>query len=158
QLIFHGASGNQTYAISGFTHNTPLIWEIGDRLRPRVVPPANIQVSGSYAFTFNGTSAATTHIAAALPAVTEPPSISRYAAPSLDPSGGADWLAISYSAFAAPLEPLAEHRTGPAFGGLDTAIVSVEDVINQVGYGLPLPDAIRDYLEHALYNWQRKPQ
>jgi len=156
QLIFHGPSGNQTYAISGYTQNTPLIWEIGDRLRPRAVPSEDIQVSGSYAFTFDGAASASTYIAVASPAIKEP-AITRYDAPSLDPAGGADWLAISYPDFIAPLQPLAAHRADPRFGGLDTAIVSVEDVINQYGYGLPLPDAIRDYLAHALHNWQRKP-
>lgn len=160
QLIFHGASGNQTYEITGFTDDTPLIWEVGNRLQPRFVPGGEIQVSGGppFAYTFDGSTESTTYIAAALPAVREPASIGQYVAPSLDVTGGADWLAISYPAFAAPLQALAAHRSAPPFGGLRTAIVSIEDVVNQYGYGLPLPDAIRGYLAHALYNWSRPPQ
>jgi hypothetical protein len=159
-LIFQGEAGNHTYQVSEFTESTtPLVWEIGNRLQPRSVAQVTVtpQGGGSATYTFHSGTAGSAFVATNTQAVKAPASISSYVAPSLDPAGGADWLAIIDPDFAAPTNTLAVHRQDPLFGGLTTAAVSIADVINQYGHGLPLPDAIRNYLAHALYTWPVAP-
>ena len=87
-----------------------------------------------------------------------PVNITEYIPVSLEPSGsGADWIAISHADFIAQANRLADHRANASYGGLTTQVVDYEDVVNQYGYGLPLPAAIRDYLAYALGNWSPAP-
>jgi hypothetical protein len=161
QLIFDGdPAGPRRYTIANFSQGDPaLVWEIGNRLQPQAVPAVEvIGAGGAYDYSFSTDATGTRFIAASHAAVRTPASISRYDAPSLDPEGGAGWLAITDPDFAAPLQTLAAHRADTRFGGLQTAVVSVDDVVNQYGHGLPLPDAIRDYLTHALFTWPFAPQ
>ncbi|MDT8306688.1 MAG: C25 family cysteine peptidase, partial [Anaerolineae bacterium] len=165
----------------------PVVWEIGDRLQPRAITAVTVegdpgpvdpsyrlflpviragsgqltavpQATGDYGYSFSSDIAGTRFIATNHAAVKTPASIERYDAPSLDPPSGAEWLVITHPAFMSAAQSLAAHRAHPDFGGLGTAVVSIEDVINQYGHGLPLPDAIRDYLSHALYTWDPAPQ
>lgn len=158
-LIFQGEAGNHTYQVSGFSlSTTPLVWEISDRLQPRAVDQVTTaDDGGSATYTFHSGAAGSAFVATNTQAMKEPAAISRYVAPSLDPPGGADWLAIIDPDFGAPINTLAAHRQKPLFGGLTTAVVSIDDVINQYGHGLPLPNAIRSYLSHALFTWSTAP-
>jgi hypothetical protein len=56
---------------------------------------------------------------------------------------GLDWLAIAHPSLVAGTQPLADLHAGE---GLRAAVVSVEDVYDEFGYGNPGPEAIRDYL------------
>lgn len=164
-----------------------LIWEIGNPREPRAVAASAIlvreqdthfqflplirggssstvpaplppPVTGAYSYSFSSDLTGTRFITTNGDAVKRPANVSRYDAPSLDPEGGAGWLAIADPAFSTPVQTLAAHRASSSFGGLQTAVVSVADVVNQYGHGLPLPDAVRDYLLHALYTWPVAPQ
>ena len=66
-------------------------------------------------------------------------------------SNGADYILISPSDFLPAAEQLANHR---AAQGLRTKVVDLEDVYDEFGYGLSVPEAISDFLKHAFENWQ----
>jgi hypothetical protein len=164
----------------------PIIWEIGDRRQPRAVLAVNVErlsendspyrlflplirtneqtireapaVDGIYRYSFSSDVVGGRFIATNTAGLKTPAAISKYTAPSLDPPGGAEWLAITHPNFMPAAQTLAAHRAQPDFGDLQTAVVSIEDVINQYGYGLPLPDAIRAYLAHALATWDLPPR
>jgi uncharacterized repeat protein (TIGR01451 family) len=66
-------------------------------------------------------------------------------------------VAISHEDFLGAANDLAAHRSQVRYGGLDTHVVDYADVINQYGYGFPVPAAIRDFLDHGLDDWSPAP-
>lgn len=160
QLIFGDEEGGQrSFQIEAFTTADPLyIWDISDPYLPEAIGNAAVSGSGPYSLAFGSQHDAGARFIAAAVAHT-PLSISRYDVPDIQPAGaGADWIAIAHSSLLAEAQQLANHRADPAFGGLAAHVVDIEDVVNQYGYGLPVPQAVRAYLAHGLANWQPAPQ
>lgn len=167
RLFFNDPTGGQReYKIAGFSVNDPaatLIYDITNPRLPVQIPVAagNV-VAENAAFTVyaGGNFAAGSKFLSAVTSVPgnvlSPKSIGKYVGTSPTPAtGGAKWLAISHASLLSPANALAAHRAG--FSGLSTHVVDVQDVINQYGYGLPLPKAINDYLAHALATWTPTP-
>ena len=166
RLLFGDETGgSRQFQVGGFSDGAAanaLVWNVTDPTQPVQVAmtAGHISGSGSYTYHIGSTHAAgatfmATTTANLLPAA----AISRYAPTGLEPpAGGADWVAISHANFIAQAETLAAHRAAAAFGDLATWVVDYEDVINQYGYGLPLPAAIRDYLAHAVGSWSPAPE
>jgi uncharacterized repeat protein (TIGR01451 family) len=163
QLIFRDEVGGQhAFNITGFEAGSPpqvLIWNISQPRLPVAVSGAAVSGTDTFTYTFGSNHpAGTTFIASHSDNVRAARQISRYVPPNLDPaSSQADWIAISHTDFITETQRLAGHRQQPEYGGLRTHIVNIDDVINQYGYGLPLPAAVRDFLAHSLANWQVAP-
>ncbi len=157
-------SGTKQFSVKGFNTgllSDILIWDISDKLSPRSILSDSISLSGSgpYTYTF-GTDhvLGTDFIATTLSNVQSPINIERVVLENLDAQPfGADWIAISHRDFITEVERLAEHRSTTSFGSMTTHVVPVDSVIDQFGYGLPLPSAIRDYLFQALMTWELPP-
>ncbi len=157
-LLTHELAGAYEFAISGYTHDAPLVWDVSNPYQPQQIL-ATIAGVSSYTITFASEHAAGASFVATTEAgVKTAAAITPYTPPNLDPANGAAWVVISYADFITAVQPLAAHRQQPAFGGFSTHLVNVADIINQYGYGLPLPEAIRAYLRHALTDWQTPPQ
>lgn len=63
----------------------------------------------------------------------------------------ADYLMIVHPSLRQTLEPLAElHRRR----GLAVEVVDVRDIYDEFAHGLRRPEAIRDFIAHAVKNWQ----
>ncbi len=162
QLIFSADNGGpKEFQVQNFLQNQPIIWDISQRTFPISITQSTIDVSGGgpYAFTFGSSQpAGSKFIAISEQNTLSPLTISKYIPADLNPtSGGADWVAISNPDFLSQVQVLADHRSSSIHGGLSTHVISVEDVINQYGYGLPIPAAIKDYLKYALENWNTPP-
>jgi len=157
-------SGTKQFSVRGFDTGSLsdiLIWDISDKLSPRSILSDSISLSGSgpYTYTF-GTDhlPGTDFIATTLSNVQSPINIERVVLENLDPQPfGADWIAISHRDFITEVARLADHRSTTSFGSMTTHVVPVDSVIDQYGYGLPLPSAIRDYLFQALMTWELPP-
>ncbi|MDZ7373700.1 MAG: C25 family cysteine peptidase [candidate division KSB1 bacterium] len=65
----------------------------------------------------------------------------------LDPPSGAECVIITPGAFRPAAERLRQRRPLP------TAIVDVQDIYDEFSYGLKSPQAIRDFLGYAFWNW-----
>lgn len=63
----------------------------------------------------------------------------------------ADYILITPKAFLTAVEPLAAHRQSQ---GLRVKVVALEDIYDEFGYGFPVPQAIKDFLNYAYQNWQ----
>ncbi|MCA9875340.1 MAG: DUF11 domain-containing protein [Anaerolineales bacterium] len=167
QLVFTDETGGSELRVSGFSEGNAanaLVWDISSPRLPKAISMAAGNVSGSagnYTYKFSdGQPANTQFIAASADAVLSGSGVitfSQYIPANLTPPGGADWVAISHGDFLTQAQQLAAHRSQASFGGLTTYVADVEDVINQYGFGLPLPAAIHDYLQEALYNWSTAP-
>lgn len=68
-----------------------------------------------------------------------------------DTANQADYLMIAHRRLLTAIEPLAElHRAR----GLTVAVIDVEDVFDEFGYGIQRPQALRAFLDHAYHHWQ----
>ena len=65
--------------------------------------------------------------------------------------GGADYIVITHHNFMDAATRLAQARA--TRGNLRTMVVDVQDIYDEFNYGFLSPDAIRDFLKQAYYNW-----
>ncbi|MCP4357240.1 MAG: hypothetical protein GY796_04385 [Chloroflexi bacterium] len=160
QLIMADEIGSGGLRVAGFNSNSALVWDITDPTQPSAVNMSSgISGSGPYTYTFGLNHAPHSRFIATTPAnIKSVQSITAYTPPNLNPPGSAaDWVAIAHNEFMTQTALLAAHRSQSTYGGLTTHIVDIEDIINQYGYGLAIPDAIRNYLTYALGNWTVAP-
>ncbi len=160
QLIFTNAiGGSREFRISGFANSNPaktLVWNTTILTTPVQIEMAAGHINGSGSYTYTVGSAGSNFIATTITNTLAAANISQYTPANLTPpGGGADWVAISHADFITAANRLAAHRAD--FSGLQTWVVDYEDVINQYGYGLALPSAIRDYLAYAQGSWSPAP-
>lgn len=164
QLIFSDeVGGSRKFNINGYSENNTgniIIWDITDPQQPQEVTGFSVTGAGpTYTYEF-GTDhpSDTTFIATTTANALTPAQVSRYDVADIEPTGGgADWVAIAYKDFITDTQALADHRENSLYGGFDTHIVDIEDVVNQYGYGLPIPAAVSDFMAHGLATWQLPP-
>lgn len=165
ELLFtHRPAGQYEYVIDGFTEPNAanvLVWDITNPQAPVRIPmsAADISVGAPYKYRIGSDHAANVgYIATTTANVDAPVAVSRYVTADLNPpTGEVDWLAISYADFIPQAERLAAFRQDPLHGGLRTFVVDVQKIINQYGYGLVMPEAIKVYLLDAMQNWVVPP-
>lgn len=68
---------------------------------------------------------------------------------------GANYVLITTAELKAAFEPLAQLRRSQ---GMTVALVDVEDIYDEFGFGKHSPEAIRSFLQRALKSWKRQPQ
>ena len=68
---------------------------------------------------------------------------------------GADFLVVSHKNFIPNLAPLLNQRQSQ---GMTAAVVDVEDVYDEFGYGAHGPQPIKDFLSYASTHWVTKPR
>jgi hypothetical protein len=162
ELLFSdGVGGAREFRVEEFSQGNPdeaLVWNVTYPHQPVEIGLAAANITGSNPYTVSFGSSHDAGARFVVSAAPRTPVVSRYVAPSLaPPTGEATWLAISHRDFLTETERLAQHRAQPQFGGHKVHVVDIEDVINQYGYGLPLPAAIRAFLTDALYDWPTAP-
>ncbi len=64
-----------------------------------------------------------------------------------------DFLIITSDEFRSAANRLKDFRAQPAYGGLRTFVVTVDQIYNEFSHGVPDVSAIRDFLRYAYYNW-----
>ncbi len=64
-----------------------------------------------------------------------------------------DFIIITSQEFASAANRLKAHRENPAYGGLTTIVVDVNQIYNEFNAGVPDVTAIRDFLKYAYENW-----
>jgi len=161
QLIFTG-SGRRVWQVTGFTETDAaafVVWDIGERKRPLSVPilPQHLSGASNSAVTFaTALDRAATFLVATHSAIQQPAVQKINPVPLDPPNRQAEWLAITHPDLLNAAHRLAGYRKNTS--GFSTHVVSINDVIDQYGYGLPLPDAVRHYLRHAYDEWQTPPR
>ena len=64
---------------------------------------------------------------------------------------GADHIIITHNNFIQDVQSLADFRSQQ---GLRTKVVDVQNIYDEFNHGIFHPDAIREFLKYAYYNWQ----
>jgi len=73
-----------------------------------------------------------------------------------DPSNAADYIIITYHDFREAAERLAgyrRHSSGRDRERFRVAVVDIEEVYDEFNFGMPDPEAIRAFFQHAYENW-----
>ncbi|HYA31675.1 MAG TPA: C25 family cysteine peptidase, partial [Thermodesulfovibrionales bacterium] len=157
--LFFAGDGNQTVTVGGFTTTTPdvLLFNISNPLTPKVNASAVIDgSSGNYEISFNPVSPDAQYLAVAKDAVTKVSNAQGVNSTGLQFKGNlADYLIIVPEALVSAVQPLAAYRKSQ---GLRTMVVKVDDIMNDFNFGISSPEAIRQFLSYAYYNWQRAPR
>ncbi len=161
RLTFSG-NGSSTWQVSGFTETDAaefVVWEIGDRKRPFSIPifPQHLSGTADIAVTFGIDADRDATILLTTRSNFRQPAIQKTNAIDLDPPGlQAEWVAVTTPNMLQAAHRLADYRENVS--GFTTHVVTIDDVIDQYSFGLPLPDAVRAYLIHAYDNWQTPPR
>ena len=155
-------TGGYRYLIDGFSSDDAELYDIGNAASVKRV--VNGTFSGSGPFTLevepSGASGSKTYFAAASAALRVPLALARGSASSLgSPENAADWILITHRSLGWEADgtskgwvrDLVSLREGQ---GLRTAVVDVADIFDEFGYGLPTPQAIKDFLTYAYESWQ----
>ncbi len=66
-------------------------------------------------------------------------------------ANGADYILLTHATFYSDVVPLADYR---ALQGLRVALIDVQDVYDEFGYGLTGARPIHDFLDYAADHWQ----
>ncbi|MCO5196896.1 MAG: C25 family cysteine peptidase [Anaerolineae bacterium] len=162
QLVFKDAVGGaRQFDISGYTVGDVaqvIAWDVTNLNQPERIDVLAGAISGSnpYIYQVGSTHTAESRFIIANESGVKQPQIESYFVKNIDPVGGADWLAIAHADFTAATQDLANYRESALGGNYDAFVADVADVINQYGYGLPVPKGIRDYVHHAL-SWPTAP-
>ena len=64
---------------------------------------------------------------------------------------GADYIIITHTDFIHDVQPLADFRNQQ---GLRAKVVNVQNIYDEFNHGILNPNAIREFLKYAYYNWQ----
>ncbi len=132
-----------------------LVLDIRDKHRPRRRATSVESVPGGYSAGFTGEAGAV--YLAAVPSGFVSPSFVRPDQPSSLKSrrNGADYLVLAPDSLADPAHRLADRRTA---AGLRSAVVDMEDVMDEFGFGEATPHAIRSFLEWTQRRWSPAPR
>jgi hypothetical protein len=71
------------------------------------------------------------------------------------PVSGADYLVIGTPELTSAMQPLIEHRESQ---GYQVAVIPVNAIYDQFGDGLPVPEAINNFINYAANSWQPAPR
>lgn len=155
-IAFSGTSAQRTYTvnITKPAGKSYLAYDISNPAQPQIL--TGIQVSGSQVKVADPSGSQTrdywvTSTGATLSPVSIRPLATLAGTPGFS---GADYVIISPAEFIPFLEPLvALHEPN----GLEVIVEDVQAIYDIFGGGRPLPEAIRDYLEMAYFDWDQPP-
>ena len=150
-------SAGQPQKLAGFSGQVH-VFDISDR--DKVARWPSVLSPGNEGMVFQGL-ADHRYLAVGSQGLNSPTAISRVASdPDLKAIGGsglsgADYIAIGPTDLLAPLKTLLDWRQKQ---GLKVLEVPLDAVYDQFNHGLPEPQAIRNFLDYALQNWQPAPR
>ena len=147
------ASQGHRIVVSGFDHPVIELWDVERGLRFEDVRVDTI--GGRFDLTFaDRAPEGGRYVAADSLAVKTPRGILDSPSDLRDPGRSAAYLVIAHRRLLAAAHRLAEHR---AAGGLETAVVDLEDIYDEFGAGLVGNQAIGDFIAYAYHNWRGRP-
>ena len=71
-----------------------------------------------------------------------------------DSSNGADYIVISHPRFMESAQDLGDWRQTSKGGSHRVAVVDITEIYDEFNYGMVSPQAIKDFLKYAYFNWQ----
>ncbi|MBI5303139.1 MAG: hypothetical protein HY868_13475 [Chloroflexi bacterium] len=147
-------NGTWQYAAGGFSNANIAVFDISDPANVARITGASISSVGApYTATFADSVTSPREYLALTNAQRQTPVWLTLDTPSnlRDPGNGADYIAITPSAFSANIQPLAAFRATQA---MRVRVVDVQDIYDEFSDGLLDAQAIYDFLAYTYANWQ----
>ena len=155
-------AGGYRYRIADFTTNDVELYDITDAAGVQRVLNGTYSGSGPYTLEVEpaGATGTKSYLAVASAALKSPVAIVKDRASSLAAgANAADWIMITHRSlgwdgsgaqqgWVSSLVSLRQSQ------GLRTAVVDIEDVFDEFGYGLVTPQAVKDFITYAYESWQ----
>ena len=145
--------GTAEFRVTGFAGSDLAGYDVAEPLSPRRIVNAQVLGGpGDYEYRFDAAASPDSRFAVLAGGAALSPLAMAMDVPSDLHGGGAgaDYLILTVPAFDAAALRLAALR---ASQGMRTAIVHTEDVYDEFNYGIPDPQAVRDFLAYAYANW-----
>jgi hypothetical protein len=158
--------GTQTRKVDGFSTASVRLIDYTDPLNVGISRPASEPSGAGFAITVPASDppqkAARLFYAIARGQFDQPASLALNKPSTLNQGSlsqtiahGADFLVVSHKNFIPNLTPLLSQRQNQ---GMTAAVVDVEDVYDEFGYGAHGPQPIKDFLSYASTHWVTKPR
>ncbi len=144
--------GTQAFQLSNFS-STPIVLDISQPFIPRWLDVSTANDGYLFADTMSEHPPRRYAVSAA-PA--KPVSMQVHTVSNLRSSGKqADLLLITHQDFMPQAQQLAEHKRTAR--GMAVEVIDIADIINEFGWGIPDPIAIRNFIAWAYHTWSRSP-
>jgi hypothetical protein len=151
-----GSGATSPLTVEGFSSPALTVLDVTQPDQPRRVVGALVTGTSNVSVTLVPSSPSAKYFVAGPQAIKSPAWV-RPDLPSQLRLGrnGADYLVITSAALMAPASDLAAFRSEQ---GLVTAVVDIEDVVDEFNHGIPSPYALRDFLAFASLKWNASPR
>jgi hypothetical protein len=154
QLLF-GAPTNGTFQfeVTGFSSDEVQVFDVTDPASAAIITGTVLLADGgSYKLQFEDTAQSQARYLALTSAQRKSPASIELDQPSAwkDAGNGADYIIITYKDFYTNTLELADYRSA---AGLRVTTVKIEDIYDEFNHGILNPQAIRNFLSYAYYNW-----
>lgn len=150
-LLFCRGEGNPVITIDGFTNSNIMVFDVTDPVRPKQVTGTSIDSSNRVSFI--PSSPDTFYLALNHNGVQPPVAVFANKASDLKKNGNmADYVVITPPGLEQAVLGLTDLRQG---SGLTTMVVELEDIYDEFNYGISSPEAIKEFLSFAYYNWNK---
>jgi hypothetical protein len=143
--------------VGGFSAPAIRLLDVRDPLRPVWLAGAAVSAepAGGYALRFAGELGGR-YLAAAPASFASPAGVRAWSAPALlGAANRASYLIVTPAPLHAAAKRLAALRESH---GLETQVVDLDQIYDEMSYGLPSPHAVRDFLSYAYRNWAVPPR
>jgi hypothetical protein len=147
-------AGGSSARLAGFAAGSARVLDVSD---PAAAVRLPVTDDGSGTAMVQAPGSGVRQLLAYLPADTQVPASVTANGPSHwhAAGSGADLVVIGRSALLGSLEPLVRQRVAE---GLSVAVLDVEDVQDEFGYGEKSAAAVQDFLQFAVQNWVKPPR
>jgi hypothetical protein len=150
-------NGHPVVSITGFTNQDISVFDMTDPLKPKYVLAVTIDgTAGNYRVSFVPTSPETLYLAVSSSAARPVADLSADTPSDLSNKGNrADYIVLTASELKDTAQSLAAYRKGQ---GLETMVVTLEDVMDEFNDGILDPKAIKSFLSYAYTHWKKAPK
>jgi hypothetical protein len=154
------AVAGSTIRIDGFTNSLVRVFDITDPLNVTQLRCEADTDASNYGVTctapYSAGSADRTLLAFSVDQTSAPVGLARHTPSSFAAQrNGPQLLIVSHSDFVSSLTPLVNLHESQ---GLQTSVVTVDELFDAFNFGERSPYAIRDYLQRAATTWQKAPE
>ena len=154
------AESHSVVTVEGFSQENILVYDITDPLKIGRILGTTVSPSDddTYQASFSPNNPQGRYLALAETAIRTlgGDRLAGYLAPHLMSSHHTpDYLVITPKVLQDEARRLADYRQGR---GLTAMVVLLQDIYDEFNYGIANPEAVRDFLEYAWYNWNKAPR
>ena len=146
--------GTRQFEVTSFSNDNIIIYDITDSTNVKKINAGSVeQTVQGYTVAFEDDNSSRRYLALTTSKVKSPKSITKdNATQLLSKNNQADYIIISHEDFYNSSATLANFRQDQ---GLEVITINLQDVFDEFNYGVKNPGAIKDFLSHAYYNWQK---